>query len=324
MTAASEAAPGVDLRRRPAARHRLTRTGTVMLVLTGTGMPVVLGGTGPMGSAAAILVVLAVSITVIVGVVWPTVAIRRCRVAARAVPDGVVGQVTPLTVTTTGDVADLHVRVLDPTGPWFRARDGVAVQVDHLAEQRGLFDHVRIEARTAAPLGLFSAGRVLLVSMPTTIAVAPVPLSVDWRPGQAPVEGAVRLGGSLTPSGDLVRTVRPYATGDPARLVHWPSSARTGDLVVRELEPPTPIGQVVVLDLTGLDERAEEAAAYALGACMAVLDAGGVLVLCTCEAGGSVVAEVPGRLAARRRIAAAVPGPPGRAPAGWPLVEIGR
>lgn len=324
MTAASEGVASGDLRRRPVARHRLTGTGLTMLVLTGSTLPLVLGGSGGMGSAAAILVVLSLAVTVIVGVAWPTIAVRRCRVEARTGPDGTVGQATPLTVTTTGDVADLEARVLDPEGPWFRPVDGVAVDVDHVAERRGLFDHVRVEVRTAAPLGLFSARRVHLVAMPSPIAVAPVPLAVDWRPGPAPLDGRVQAAARTVPSGDLVRSVRPYATGDPARLVHWPSTARTGALVVRELEPPSPLGQVVVLDLTGLGDRAEEAAAYALGACLAVLDAGGTLVLCTHEASGPVAAETPSRLAARRRIAAALPGRPGAAPEGWPLVEIGR
>ena len=91
------------------------------------------------------------------------------------------------------------------------------------------------------------------------------------------------------------------------------------------MEPPGPPGQVVLLALTDLAERADEAAAYALGACDAVLAAGGALVLCTNEIGsGPVSAEVHSHLLARRRIAAAVPGPPGGVPAGWPLVEIGR
>ena len=37
---------------------------------------------------------------------------------------------------------------------------------------------------------------------------------------------------------DVVRAVRPYVAGDPARLVHWPTSARRGELVVREHDPP--------------------------------------------------------------------------------------
>jgi uncharacterized protein (DUF58 family) len=121
-----------------------------------------------------------------------------------------------------------------------------------------------------------------------------------------------------------VRSVRPYAAGDPAHLVHWPSTARTGTLVVRELEPPAPVGQAIVIDLRDLGRDRERAAAYAMGAAWAVLSAGGALVLCTAEAGGPVSALVRSHLDAGRRLARAVEGEPGTPPNGWPVVEIGR
>ena len=311
-------------RHRPVAHHSLTRSGQVALVITLCTVPLAIGASGPMSSASAILVVLAIAVVVVVSVVWPTIAVRSCRVEARTPSDATVGDTVDLSVTVRGNVAGVEVRVLDPPGPWLRAEDGVESKVGHIASRRGVFDHVRVEVRTTVPLGLFSAQRVMWLDLPSPIHVAPVPLAVDWRPGDAPLEGRARTGGQIVPSGDLVRAVRPYVAGDPVRLVHWPTTARTGDVVVRELEPPVPLGQVVLVDLSGLEERTEQAASYALGACLAVLDAGGILVLCTAEADGPVTEEVPSKLVARRRLAAAVAGTPGTAPAGWPLVEIGR
>ncbi|NJK60335.1 MAG: DUF58 domain-containing protein [Oscillatoriales cyanobacterium SM2_1_8] len=46
----------------------------------------------------------------------------------------------------------------------------------------------------------------------------------------------------------LTKTLRPYRWGDSLRLVHWRTSARYGDLRVRELETPTG-GQDLVLAL---------------------------------------------------------------------------
>jgi uncharacterized protein (DUF58 family) len=106
--------------------------------------------------------------------------------------------------------------------------------------------------------------------------------------------------------------------------VHWPSTARTGTVVVRELEPPVPVGQAVVLDLRDLGPDTERAAAYALGAAWAVLGSGGELVMCTAEVFGPVAARVRSPLEANRRIARAVPGEPAVPPDGWPVVEIGR
>jgi hypothetical protein len=44
------------------------------------------------------------------------------------------------------------------------------------------------------------------------------------------------------------RTLRPYRFGDPTRLVHWRSSARYGELRVRELEVTTG-GQELIIAL---------------------------------------------------------------------------
>ncbi|NEQ45789.1 MAG: DUF58 domain-containing protein [Leptolyngbya sp. SIOISBB] len=49
----------------------------------------------------------------------------------------------------------------------------------------------------------------------------------------------------------LTRAVRPYRWGDPTRLIHWRTSARYGDLRVRELEEQTADNQVII----GLDTR---------------------------------------------------------------------
>ena len=146
---------------------------------------------------------------------------------------------------------------------------------------------------------------------------------MSWLPAPAPVEGALFDSTLPTFTGDLVGSVRPYVSGDPPHLVHWPSSARLGELVVRELEPPMPVGQAVVLDLRDLGPDTEQAASYALGACRAVLGSGGHLVLATCETSGPVVGPVRTVLDAGRRLARAVPGAPGVAPEGWPVVEIG-
>jgi uncharacterized protein (DUF58 family) len=67
---------------------------------------------------------------------------------------------------------------------------------------------------------------------------------------------------------DELAGLRAYVPGDDLRLVHWPSSARAGELVVRLQEQPEPIGVTVVLDLrrsahhsAGSVERAISAAA---------------------------------------------------------------
>jgi uncharacterized protein (DUF58 family) len=165
---------------------------------------------------------------------------------------------------------------------------------------------------------------VFTVALPAEIRVAPRPLTVDWFATGTKLEGIRDPRTSAGWAGEVVRSVRPYAPGDPAHLVHWPSTARRGSLVVKELEPPSAVGQAIVVDLRDLGEHRERAASYAAGAARAVLAAGGSLVLCTAEESGPRTARATSMLEVGRRLARAVEGLPGPAPDGWPVVEIGR
>jgi uncharacterized protein (DUF58 family) len=119
--------------------------------------------------------------------------------------------------------------------------------------------------------------------------------------------------------GDTVRAVRPYVPGDPARLVHWPTSARRGTLVVREHEPPPIVGVALVVDLNGFPDHVEDAASRAAGIGRATLEAGGAVWCCTCEADGPVSAPVADRRDLGRRLARATAGEPAPPPPGWPV-----
>ncbi len=299
---------------------RLTGLGWGLLVVSGF----VLSSPPPSADAetTAVLVGAALAL-VVIGLVVPVVLVRRITVEVRSPRDASVGDRVLLDVVLHGRVGRVAVRALDPTGPWVRTSSPGVGQVEHLADRRGLFQAVRVEVRVTAPLGVAAARRVHLVDLPYAVEVAPRPLAVTWHPAPAPVEAGPHPVARPALAGDLVRSVRPYVAGDPPHLVHWPTSARTGSLVVRELEPPRPVGQAVVVDLRGLGLDTERAASYGLGAARAVLASGGELVLATCEAAGPVVGRVSNPVDAGRRLARAVPGPPGVPPPGWPVVEIG-
>lgn len=299
---------------------RLTGVGAVLVGV------VIVGALSPPASAdpklAAVIWVVFLGVLV-VGVVAPLVLVRRIRVSATAPRDAVVGDRVPIGVQLTGRCAGFEIRTLDPTGRWTRAAAPASGTVVHLADRRGLFHAVRVEVRVTAPLGLLAAHRVHWIPLTHAIEVAPSPLPMRWSPRPAPIEAGAHHVTRSNPTGDLVRSVRPYVSGDPQHLVHWPSSARLGELVVRELEPPAPVGAAVVVDLTNLGALTEQAASYAMGACRAVLGAGGELVLCTCEADGPVTERVRFPIDAGRRLARAVPGRPGEPPPGWAVARVG-
>ncbi|MGC9505922.1 DUF58 domain-containing protein [Baaleninema sp.] len=108
------------------------------------------------------------------------------------------------------------------------------------APRRGVYRWDEIHLKTAAPLGLFWCRRPRLapakaIVYPTVLPLHHCPLidgigrednpifSVEERQVQAASEG-------------LTRALRPYRFGDPMRMIHWRTSARYGELRVRELE----------------------------------------------------------------------------------------
>ncbi|MGB3136360.1 MAG: DUF58 domain-containing protein [Nodosilinea sp.] len=116
-------------------------------------------------------------------------------------------------------------------------------------QRRGIYRWPRIDLRTAAPLGLFWCRRS--IEAPATAVVYPqvLPLkrcplldTVGPRDGQHwrynPAAHADTQG--------VTRSLRPYRWGDPTRLIHWRTSARYGELRVRELETITASREVII------------------------------------------------------------------------------
>ena len=256
----------------------------------------------------------------VVGIVWPVAAIARIEVAVVAPPDATVGDTVQLRVEVKGRATRLELRVLDPAGQWFRCTAPTAATLPHVAARRGVFSFVRVQLRSSAPLGVFVRTRTLRVALPAPVTIAPRPQ--PQAPVLAPVldERFVASAPVFAKGiGDAVRAVRPYVPGDPARLVHWPTSARRGELVVREHEPPPATGVAIVVDLRG--ETPEAAASRAMGVGVATLAAGGRVWCCTAERDGPRSIGVGDARALGRCLARAVPGEPGEPPAGW-QVEV--
>jgi hypothetical protein len=99
--------------------------------------------------------------------------------------------------------------------------------------------------------------------------------------------------------------VRDYVPGDPVRRVHWPSSARRGDLVVKEVEDPAAPRLIVALDLGGGGLGGELAAARAAWYAHEALGRGYEVVLATVERGGAVTDRIGPPTAVNERLARA-------------------
>jgi uncharacterized protein (DUF58 family) len=255
------------------------------------------------------------------GIVWPVWSLARLDVTAVAPTDATVGDSIELRIKVTGRAARVDVRALDPAGTWWSTAAPSEGRLPHTASRRGVFRSVRIQLRSSAPLGVFVRTRTIRVALPAPIHVAPrpsvAPAVLQPIPDERDSSGSPLL---VHGGGDTVRAVRPYSPGDPARLVHWPSSARRGEIVVREHEPPPALGIALVVDLRGTIP--EVAASLAAGIGTATLAAGGVVWCGTCENGEPVGELVVDARDLGRRLARATPGAPADAPDQWPAEVV--
>ena len=262
-----------------------------------------------------------------IGVVWPIVTLSRVEIAVSAPSDATVGDEVRLHVQIRGRAARVEIRVLDPSGRWWRTSVPTEGIIPHVATPPG-----RVRPRSGAD-PYVGAARCLRAHAPGARRVAarrsrsrPAPArparscNRSGRDVDAPAAEAVSGTGA-----DLVRTVRPYVPGDAARLVHWPSSARRGALVVREHDPPANEGVALVVDLTepwassGRRRPRRSPRAWRPGSGARSSPRRSRLLLATNEPDGPRLAPVTDARELGRRLAHAVSGPPATPPDDWPV-----
>ena len=194
-----------------------------------------------------------------------------------------------------GDEADLVVGLRSVRGTRGPARVGgmVAgrpagagagrVPESGVEEVRGLGPLRRGVVRTSGfvlqsgdPLGLFTNRRTLPDR--ELALVFPRYASLGGAHRQREVEAA--LAAPRAGSGNEIFGVREYRRGDPLRRIHWRTSARRGELVVREFEPPGQRTLTVLLDAVPPSrEAADQAARLAASEAWDCLRQGGRVTL---------------------------------------------
>lgn len=264
--------------------------------------------------------------TLFIGVVGPSVVLARATVKVHKVQaDGVAGLPLELEVQVNKRI---RVRPVHPPGPEVFAgptrassrgvgavtlsppNRGVSA-VTLLPPNRGVHESVILEIATAAPFGLQWWSKMIAVSLPEPVHVAPrrgdpvdLPARSDTDTGHSSRHVPSSIGEP--------RGVRPYQPGDVRRHVHWPATAHARELMVRELEEPAAEPVTVTVDLPVYEPEAERIAERALGTVLRLRDRGSPVVLATTELSGPVVAPVEDRRSAGRRLARAVARPTSR------------
>jgi uncharacterized protein (DUF58 family) len=274
--------------------------------------------------SAAALVWAGLAAVAAFGALWPLITVRSVGIEILSAPtDLVVGQLALMQVQLTGRAAGLTLRC---SGSPLLLADVVSpgvVQIPLEVSKRGVYNSIRVDLGSDAPFGVALAVRTRTLQLSRRLLVGPVTRPQTAQAGDLIGPQSLNLPKGLASSGESVRSVRPYTSGDPQHLVHWPSTARLGSLVVKELEPPVATGLAIVLDLSGSEtDSVEDAASRAAGLAENALANGARVMLCTAQASGSTCGEVSGLLQLRRRLALATAGLPAAAPKGWPSVVV--
>jgi uncharacterized protein (DUF58 family) len=248
--------------------------------------------------------------TLLLGLLGPSVVLARTRVRVTATPsDATAGLPVEVTVRATSRVRLSPVYPPGPecfAGPALARSDGAADDdLTLIPVRRDVLRWISVEVATAAPFGLLWWKRRMRLDLPSELLVGPKIGPAVELPRQDDDHRGDSLDRSPRDIGEP-RGVRPYRPGDSRRWVHWPATAHSGELMVREMEGPTAEPVVVVVTLPTDDEAAESVAEQAFGTLVALFDRGTSVFLTTTEDDGRRTGAVADRRSAGRRLARAV------------------
>ena len=143
--------------------------------------------------------------------------------------------------------------------------------------RRGSYRLGALRVRTGDPFGLFTSE--MLIGHPTSVVVFPEVVELPhWRLPPSPIDGTTRTRRRYEAATPLVSTVRPYVHGDAINRIHWLSSARHGELHVKEFDLEQAADLWILLDLdrsvhagVGTDASVETAVTIAASIAMRTL-----------------------------------------------------
>ncbi len=114
--------------------------------------------------------------------------------------------------------------------------------------RRGHFRIEPLHIRTGDPFGFFEASATVGQGVSVIVYPRLEPLPA-WRLPTATLEGSHASPERTLQTTPLATTVRPYAPGDSMNRIHWRSTARLGEIQVKEFELEQTADAWIILDL---------------------------------------------------------------------------
>jgi uncharacterized protein (DUF58 family) len=157
----------------------------------------------------------------------------------------------PLVTVVDGLPGKLRIRSTTPSLPVAPSYDQpIRTQYTFTPMRRGRFSWKELTVYGTDALGLSTLNKSYDID-PVELSVypAPIPVSISISPtggwGLSELESGKRKGTGLEPRG-----IREYVTGDPIRTIHWKSTAKTGNLMVKEFETGSGVSLKMMLQRT--------------------------------------------------------------------------
>ncbi len=123
---------------------------------------------------------------------------------------------------------------------WVRAQGHCRMEFTTRLVKRGVMERASVTITSAFPFGLFKMHERRRIAAPAVIYPRAVtPRRLEHHYDSDYLEGSTE--GLLTrePSGDF-HGIREFQAGDPIKTIHWPATARSGKVMVKELDLPMP------------------------------------------------------------------------------------
>lgn len=276
---------------RLASRVHLKRAGvTGPLVLIGlvAGLLGLAAGGRPQAAIGASLLA-----AVILDAVAARYAVAPVTISLHGPPEAVAGQESEWVVQATGLRRPVVLTpAVVPRTPRYILRSGEPLLITLPPFPRGLVSVVSIDLTASGPLGLFQAGRRVMVQLASPLAVGPMPqpIQLEW-PRPRAVGFGLTHGAPL--GDDLFRSIRDYRRGDERRRIHWGSTAHHGHLMVRENDGTGVVAVRIVVDPGQTGPEADHVTGIATTVAIDAMSKGWLVQMVTADA--TVVPYQPGR-----------------------------